>query len=238
MKILLVEDNEVNCKILTKMLLSRGITCDIALNGLEAVRACQDKEYDLIFMDCQMPVMDGYESTAEIRRLEGGCRRTPIVAMTAHAMEGDREKCLKAGMDDYLSKPIDFQAMFALIESYALKKLAGTAKNQLAEAKENFRKDSGFDAGVVDEIFGDFIRLLPEWMRQMTAALEEKDRETVRNLAHKLKGSAGNLRLTRLSQWGVLMEQAAREGNLAVCGAHFKEVQVWVAEILEDKNPG
>jgi len=238
MKVLLVEDNEVNCKILTKMLLSKGISCDIALNGREAVRASQDKAYDLIFMDCQMPVMDGYESTAEIRRLEAGRRHTPIVAMTAHAMEGDREKCLKAGMDDYLSKPIDFEAMFALIEAYALKKQTSSAESQVAEAKEVFRKDSGFDEDMVEELFSDFFRLFPDWIQQVAVALEEQQTETVRNLAHKMKGSAGNLRLSQLSQWGALMEKAASAENLTDCHRYFVEIKAWAANILENKNPG
>lgn len=120
--ILLVEDNEMNQKIATMMLKYHNLSCDIAENGLEAVEAVKKKPYQLILMDCQMPIMDGYESTAKIRQLEGSTRHTPIVAMTANAMEGDREKCLQAGMDDYLSKPVKFEDLLTIIEKLGILK--------------------------------------------------------------------------------------------------------------------
>ncbi|HEY8911448.1 MAG TPA: response regulator [Desulfosporosinus sp.] len=115
-KILLVEDNEVNRKIIVAMLQSHDMTCDLAMDGNEAYQAVLNKHYDLVFMDCQMPVMDGFEATKEIRNAEGSNKHTKIIAMTANAMAGDREKCLKFGMDDYISKPIDFEIMFKMID--------------------------------------------------------------------------------------------------------------------------
>jgi len=115
-KILLVEDNHVNRKIFIAMLKEYHLTCDIAVDGSEALVAIATTDYDIIFMDCQMPVMDGYESATEIRKLEGSEKHTLIVAMTANAMEGDRAKCLAAGMDEYISKPIHFETLFNLIE--------------------------------------------------------------------------------------------------------------------------
>ncbi|MGB3368139.1 MAG: ATP-binding protein [Acidaminobacteraceae bacterium] len=113
--ILLVEDNAMNRKIVVAIFKKYGLTCDIAVNGLEAIDAIKITDYDIIFMDCQMPVMDGYESTARIRAIEGDNKHTTIVAMTANAMEGDRIKCIEAGMDDYIKKPLDFDKVRALI---------------------------------------------------------------------------------------------------------------------------
>jgi len=114
-RVLLVEDNIVNQKLAAHLLRKFGCNVDVAANGAEAVRMWKQLPYDAIFMDCQMPEMDGYEATAEIRKAEPEKTRIPIVAMTAHAMTGDRDGCLAAGMDDYVSKPISLVELRAVL---------------------------------------------------------------------------------------------------------------------------
>ena len=106
----------MNRKIVTTTLNYYNLSCDTAVDGVDAVKAVMDKRYDIIFMDCQMPEMDGYECTAKIREIEGEKRHTKIIAMTANAMEGDRKKCIDAGMDDYISKPLNFNTLYKMIQ--------------------------------------------------------------------------------------------------------------------------
>ena len=117
--VLLADDNAINQKVAARMLERLGCRVDIAANGHEAISMLQRTPYDLVFMDCHMPEMDGYAATAEIRKRQAGIRHTPVIAMTASAMQGDREKCLEAGMDDYLTKPVALQALASAIERWA-----------------------------------------------------------------------------------------------------------------------
>ena len=120
LQILLVEDNPVNQETATTILGRLGHEVDVANNGLEALQKLEPNSYHLVFMDVQMPEMDGITATQRIRESEaGGDRHIPVVAMTAHAMQGDQERCLEAGMDDYISKPIRRKALAALLEKVA-----------------------------------------------------------------------------------------------------------------------
>ncbi len=117
-RVLLVEDNPVNRRVASLMLRKRGHRCEVAANGREALEMWAARRYDLILMDCQMPEMDGYAATRAIREREGDGAHIPIVAMTAEAMRGDRERCLAAGMDDYVAKPVRAEALYAMLDRH------------------------------------------------------------------------------------------------------------------------
>jgi two-component system, sensor histidine kinase and response regulator len=136
-RILLVEDNEINQQVASELLRASGYSCQIRSNGKEAVEALSYQEYDLVLMDCQMPEMDGYEATRVIRQREAasGTHRVPIIALTANAMVGDRQRCLEAGMTDYLKKPLNRHELIAAVENHLTKETSDCA----ASSEEGFR---------------------------------------------------------------------------------------------------
>jgi CheY-like chemotaxis protein len=127
LRVLIAEDNPINQRVASRMLERIGLRADVAANGREAVDMHESTPYDLIFMDCQMPEMDGYQATGEIRRREGAERRVTIVAMTAEAMAGCRERCLEAGMDSYISKPVTLDALCDTLQQVVPAALASLA---------------------------------------------------------------------------------------------------------------
>jgi PAS domain S-box-containing protein len=212
LRILLAEDNEINAKLVIRLLATQNLHCDVVADGEQAYQAATRRDYDLILMDCQMPLMDGYECTEKIRAWEEARRHTPIVALTAHAMEGDREKCLASGMDDYLSKPLKLDELFAVITRYtgqpATKAEAtipesgevSAPEKNLADRQAIFAAVIGLGLDEVAEIFADFSVYLPEVLQEISAAVAEQNATATAILAHKLKGTAGTLRLSELSE--------------------------------------
>jgi CheY-like chemotaxis protein len=128
--VLIAEDNPVNQIVAARMLERCGCSAQVVSDGHAAIEAWRGGRYDLVLMDCQMPNLDGYEATAQIRRLEGDGRRTPIVAMTAHALAGDRQRCLDAGMDDYLSKPLRHADLRAAIKRWVVEQAPREGSSQ------------------------------------------------------------------------------------------------------------
>jgi CheY-like chemotaxis protein len=121
-RVLLAEDNEVNQWVAVRMLERLGCEVAVAINGAQAITMVGSDRFDFVLMDCQMPVVDGYAATSEIRRAEGGRRRIPIIALTAHALPEDRRRCMEAGMDDFITKPVGLDDLRGIVERYAARR--------------------------------------------------------------------------------------------------------------------
>lgn len=192
-RILVAEDNPVNLKVLQLQLEKLGYRADAAADGRAAVELFKKKPYDLVLMDCQMPAMDGYLATGEIRRWEDKKRRTPVVAVTANATEEDRERCRAAGMDDYLTKPLTTEALAATLARWDVSVDPETLQG-LRDLGE-----TGFPA-----LREDFLRQTHEQIAALRQAAVGADWKEVKSAAHKIKGTCGTfgaLRLQRLSRW-------------------------------------
>jgi PAS domain S-box-containing protein len=224
-RILLVDDSEMNRKIVISMLKSHNMTCDVAVNGSEALKAVSEKDYDVVFMDCQMPVMDGYECTSKIRNLEGNKKHTTIVAMTANAMEGDAEKCIEVGMDYYISKPINFEKMFNIIEENAKEK--ENIHDYYSIIEENIDclvEATGLTKEEAQEILEDYIKCLPDLLDGISEAIDNNDFNKIAKITHELKGSSGTLRIISLYELSIKLEEAAQKQEIDECIRIFIEI--------------
>ncbi|MDS0526740.1 response regulator [Clostridium sp. SHJSY1] len=225
-KILLVEDNIMNRKIIIKMLELHHMTCDVAVNGVEALKEVSEKEYDIIFMDCQMPLMDGYECTSKIRLLEGDKKHTKIIAMTANAMIGDYEKCIEAGMDDYISKPIDFDIMFNKIKENTKEKGFMFDYNNIIDNNiEQFVETTGLSKEDAKEIFEDYIKHLPDLFKEINDSIIQCDFNKLAEVIHELKGSSGTLGINSIYELSKKLEDAALKQEKDECVKLFDKMK-------------
>jgi PAS domain S-box-containing protein len=211
LRILVAEDNSVNQKLILRLLERRGHRLVIVDNGRDALDALEEVEFDLVLMDVQMPLVGGFEATAEVRRREKGTdRHLPIVAMTAHAMKGDRERCLAAGMDAYISKPIHADELVRVVEQFAV----GEAERDALDWAQALASVSG-DRELLGELAGLFLETCPQWLLGLRQSLAKRDADTVHRLAHTLKGSAAQLGASSLSSAARRLEAVAGEQGLA-----------------------
>jgi len=225
-KILLVEDNEMNRKIVISFLKSRDMICDVAIDGSEALKAVSEKDYDIVFMDCQMPVMDGYESTSKIRLFEGAEKHTTIVAMTANAMQGDSEKCIKAGMDAYISKPINFDLMFNMIKANIKERTLVTDYSSIVgDYIDNFIKITGLERADAKEILEDYVRCLPGLLESIDGSIKNSDFKKLAGVVHELKGSSGTLRITSINELAIKLEEKVIEEEIDECSKIYNEIK-------------
>ncbi|MEM9489249.1 MAG: response regulator, partial [Myxococcota bacterium] len=248
-RILVVEDNVINQKFALRLLRNRGLRADAVANGLEALEAIDRVCYDAILMDCQMPEMDGYEATAEIRRREKPGQRVPIIAMTAHAMPGDRDKCINAGMDDYVSKPVEIAALEDILDRY----LVTTAEVDGDEADEADAGDSAefaarddghppIDLDRLRAMFrGDSLRDLMDLYFEHTAGYLDKLRIAIasrsvveiREIAHTCKGSSANYGIADMVETMVELERLSQDSAIDRADALCRNAEAQLSRLKQ-----
>ncbi len=221
LRILLAEDTPVNQKLASKMLEKMGHAVTVAGNGVEALHALDQEGFDLILMDVQMPEMDGFETTRMIRERERATgRHIPIIAMTAYAMTEDKDRCLKAGMDGYIAKPINAHDLFETIESVQCGPTV-TDKSPTTPAsvhqldKTHIMERVGGDADLLKEVVLLFVDELPRTMAQMRDAVRKSDCRRLERSAHALKGSVGNFSAASALQAASVLEAMGRGRDIA-----------------------
>jgi CheY-like chemotaxis protein/HPt (histidine-containing phosphotransfer) domain-containing protein len=249
LRILVAEDNDINRRLAMFMLQKLGCQSDFASNGREAVEAWENVAYDVILMDCHMPILDGYSATRKIRELErlpahAGRHHTQIIAMTANAMRGDREKCLAAGMDDYISKPVRMELLQA-----ALNKLLNPADIKpaepgfapellasLAASVTELQRELGAEAAV--ELLASYLADTPGSLAALTTLAAGGVRETFARAAHSLAGSCSIFGLDDLRHLALELEECAAHGEPRQCAAliaRLNEGFLTVRPLLEQR---
>jgi PAS domain S-box-containing protein len=249
--LLVVEDNPVNQKVMVGFLSKLGYRAELATNGAEALDALRRTRYSLVLMDSQMPGMDGFATTAEIRRREGDARRTVIVCVTARAMKGERERCLAAGMDDYISKPVSVDRLATVLERWLtpppLQRPAGTGENAIPRQRDHehsvdpqalarLRELETDVPGLVSDVLSAFLRDTPGRIEQIRAAFSMADAATLERAAHGLKGSASAVGAGRLTQLSAEIERCGQEKLVRECAAAVEALTgafIDVREVLE-----
>jgi CheY-like chemotaxis protein/HPt (histidine-containing phosphotransfer) domain-containing protein len=221
LKVLVAEDSPVNLKLIVRLLEKRGHTVTSAGNGRQVLRSLERRPFDLILMDLQMPEMDGLEATVAIRERERSTgEHVPIVAMTAHAMKGDRERCMNAGMDAYISKPVRAGELFETIERIVPAGIRGGLGMPHEEDASEIIDWGGAvkhfegDVELLKEIAEIFLEETPLVMEKMRDAMRNGDKDGLERAAHTVKGSVGNFVAKPAFQAAQRVEQIGRDGNM------------------------
>jgi len=230
-KILLVEDNPVNQKVLLTQLKHLGYHPALATDGQAALQLMTHTHYDIVLMDCQMPVLDGYDTTREIRRREVNTRHTIIIALTANALKEDRDQCIKAGMDDYLSKPVLKEQLAAKLNAWSQLIASPPAESspspclplfidwhQLAQVCDGSPE---FESELL-QMFAEDIQLR---FQMIETAIADHNPQLLEQAAHQIKGSSANLGLTAFQAVADVLEQQARQQQMRNARDRLTELQ-------------
>jgi CheY-like chemotaxis protein/HPt (histidine-containing phosphotransfer) domain-containing protein len=251
-RILLAEDNITNQQVAVGILKKLGLRVDAVANGVEAVKALETIPYDLVLMDVQMPDMNGLEATQQIRNPQSAVQnhQIPVIAMTAHALQGDRERCLVAGMNDYVTKPIDPQALVEALNKW-LPKEAETTNNQEPRTPKVSASVSGqelkapiFDranmmARMMDDedlaraVVEGFLADIPRQIEALRGYLNSGDAPGAERQAHTIKGAAANVGGEYLRLVAFEMEKTGKAGNLEALKTHMPELEVQFHSLKE-----
>ena len=258
-RILLVEDYPTNQQIVMNHLTGQGFTLTLAENGQEAVTHFKTQQFDLVLMDIQMPLMDGYEATRQIRAHEamtgklpakGGGRRVPVIAMTAHAIKGYREKCLAAQMDDYITKPLKKKGLIAMVKKWLpVRPLSSSASPLLGKdvpvslddndmpldidaALDEFENDRKY----LFEVLFEFIQTVSAQLSEIDAALTVNDFTAVRKQAHAIKGGAANLMALKVAGAAANLEDSSRDKDKNHTAEQFEELKLAAGQLAAYAN--
>jgi CheY-like chemotaxis protein/HPt (histidine-containing phosphotransfer) domain-containing protein len=244
---LLAEDNAINQKLALRLLQKAGYSVDVVENGLQAVNAVQKKQYSLVLMDVQMPELDGFDATRQIRALPSPTGIIPIVAMTAHALAGDREKCLEAGMNDYLSKPLNIDEVLTVVNKYAAKVQNSSAANEesLTESPNEPSEPALYDLKTALPRFGEseqnfyefmgaFLTHLKKSVFDLENAISIQDIQKVQYYSHSIKGAAANFEISsiRLAAQGI--EEEANSGQLTDAALLLEKIKSIIPLLEKD----
>jgi len=253
LRILVAEDNITNQQVTLGLLKKLGLRADAVANGAEALKALSILPYDLVLMDVQMPVMDGIEATRQIRKLHAasGNHHLPIIAMTAYAMRGDRERFLAAGMNDYVAKPVSLHALAEALSNWLPPGAATADQPTLSvpappaieatppQPEARVFDQDGFMARMMDDgelarqILACFLSDLPRQIAALKDALQSADAASVACLAHTIKGAAANVGGEALHGIASAIEEAARRDNLAAATLHLADLETQFARLRE-----
>ncbi len=233
--VLVAEDNRANQLVIQGMLERLGCQVDIAVNGEEAIEKARQKHYDLILMDCQMPLVDGFGATSAIRIQEKGGKHTPIIAMTANVREGDIQRCMDVGMDDFLSKPIKLNVLKSILRKWLDGMIDGFSDSEYSRlpvldssALNELRDNIGNDlAGLFDV----FLEDMPLYLEALEKAVAGDDAPALLQAAHAIKGSSGNIGASRLAAIARVLEQRGREGSARNTARLVTELQKELGQV-------
>lgn len=242
-KVLVVDDNQANCLVAGGMLDKIGCEYEFAYNGKDAIDRISRKSFDLVLMDCNMPVMDGYEATAIIRRLESESNSLPVVAMTANNTTAEKERCLAAGMNDFIAKPLSVEALHRVLSSW---KGASLPHLDVAPAPIKYSgKKYSFDIAVVnalkesvgeifDSVIDAFVEDTPVYLEALKTAISNGDSQQVYELSHTVKGSAANFGAAKVSSVAKSIEDRGKAADFSGADRLYAQLLSSSLELIDD----